>query len=69
MNLNFWQWLGVVLLVVASAFWIMRQRNQSKQAEFGAPSMIYTEEEPTTDSATEPTMEPMTEPTTKPAAG
>lgn len=62
MNLNFWQWLGVVLLVVATGFWIMRERNERKQTEFGTPSMTYTEEDPATEPTTEPTTAPMTQP-------
>ena len=56
MKLNFWQWLGVVLLVIAVVLWIVRQRNERKQAELGTPTINYTDtgEEPTTEPTTAP---------------
>ncbi|HEV2294922.1 MAG TPA: hypothetical protein VGR35_13800 [Tepidisphaeraceae bacterium] len=62
MKLNFWQWLGIVLLVVATALWIMRQRNEQKQAEFEQPVIMYSDPDPTTDPRSDPTTEPTTEP-------
>ena len=59
MKLNFWQWLGVVLLLVAIGFWINRQRMERTAAEAGKatpgfdPSQ-YAEEEPTTEPTTAP---------------
>lgn len=58
MKLNFWQWLGVVLLVIATVLWIMRQINASKEAEFRTPAVNFTEEEPATEPTTEPAAEP-----------
>ncbi len=61
MKLNFWQWLGVVLLVIATVFWIMQRRDQSREADFGTPTL------PFTDDAEEPMTDPMAEPATTPA--
>ena len=64
MKLNFWQWLGVVLLVVATVLWFMRRQNEQKEAEFGTPAITYpdTGKEPTTEPASEDVMEPTTAP-------
>ena len=29
MKLNFWQWIGVVLLIVGVVWWIARERNEA----------------------------------------
>ncbi|MGB7159432.1 MAG: hypothetical protein WBD40_15295, partial [Tepidisphaeraceae bacterium] len=62
MKLNFWQWLGVVLLIVAIGFWINRKINERKQADAGKPAPGFTEyvDEPTTEPTTEPAAEPAT---------
>ena len=62
MKLNFWQWLGVVLLVIAAILWFMRQRNEAKEKEFGTPQIQFSPE------AEEPTTEPTSAPATAPAA-
>ncbi len=56
MKLNFWQWLGVVLLIVAIGFWVNRRNNERKAAEAGRPvPMSYpADEEPATGPATAP---------------
>ena len=59
MKLNFWQWLGVVMLLLATPLWIYNKMNERKSREMGVPSMTmppYSEEDP----ATEPTTGPAT---------
>ena len=55
MKLNFWQWLGVVLLLIAIGFWINRQMMERTVSETGKPSPGFDpskfEEEPTTEPA------------------
>ena len=29
-KLNFWQWLGVVLLIIGIVWWVMREKNEAK---------------------------------------
>ncbi len=60
MKLNFWQWLGVVLLIVAIGFWVNRRNNERKAAEAGQPvPMAYpADEEPATEPATGPATAP-----------
>lgn len=57
MKLNFWQWLGVVMLLLATPLWIYNKMNERKSREMGVPSMTMppgSEEEPTTESTTGP---------------
>ena len=56
MKLNFWQWLGVVLLLIAIGFWINRQMmertaSEAVQATPGFDPSQYGEEEPKTEAA------------------
>ena len=56
MKLNFWQWMGVVMLLLATPLWIYNKMNERKSKEMGVPSMTmppYTGEEPTTEPTTE----------------
>ena len=58
MKLNFWQWLGVVMLLLATPLWIYNKMTERKAREMGVPSMTmppYTgDEEPTTEPTTGP---------------
>ncbi len=56
MKLNFWQWLGVVMLLLATPLWIYNKMTERKTAEMSKPTMTapYAEEEPTTEPTTEP---------------
>ena len=57
MKLNFWQWLGVVMLLLATPLWIYNKMNERKSKEMGVPSMTmppYTGDEPTTEPTTGP---------------
>ena len=54
MKLNFWQWLGVVLLVVAAGLWINRTLQDRKQAEMGQPAPGFTEPTQEEEATTEP---------------
>ena len=57
MKLNFWQWLGVVMLLLATPLWIYNKMNERKSKEMGTPSTTmppYTGDEPTTEPTTEP---------------
>lgn len=64
MKLNFWQWLGVVLLLIAIGFWINRQMTERAASDAGKPApgfdpSQFPEEEPTTEpSATAPSTAP-----------
>ena len=55
MKLNFWQWLGVVLLLIAIGFWINRAMTERSAAESGKPAPGFDPskfaEEPTTEPA------------------
>ncbi len=66
MKLNMWQWLGVVMLVVASALWVNNKLTERKEAEMGKPAAPFSyEEQPTTETA--PTTEPAAAPATAPS--
>jgi hypothetical protein len=62
MKLNFWQWLGVILLLIAIGFWINRQMMERTTSDAGkrAPGFDPSQfpEEPTTEPATAPTTVP-----------
>ena len=59
MKLNFWQWLGVVMLLLATPLWIYNKMTERKTAEMGKPTLTTTyEEEPTTEPTTEPATAP-----------
>ncbi len=53
MKLNFWQWLGVAMLLLATPLWIYNKMNDRKTAEMGTPTITAPyEEEPTTEPTT-----------------
>ena len=57
MKLNFWQWLGVVMLALATPLWIYNKMTERKTAEMSKPTMpmpAYSDGEPTTEPSTEP---------------
>ena len=53
-KLNFWQWLGVVLLIVGIVWYILREKDQDKAKPANKPA---------------PTPAVPTQPATAPAAG
>ena len=60
MKLNFWQWIGVIMLLLATPLWIYNKMTERRTAEMGKPTLngpIYEEE-----ATTEPTTEPATAP-------
>jgi len=55
MKLNFWQWVGVALLLIATPLWLYTKMNDRKAEEMSVPTITTTyEDEPTTEPATEP---------------
>ena len=55
MKLNFWQWLGVVLLVVGIALWIYREtRPESLPPPTNLPSPIASQPAGTQPATTQP---------------
>ena len=63
MKLNIWQWLGVVLLIVAIYFWVTRNMRERKFKEASQPLPALQipgdeEETPTTEPATGPATAP-----------
>ena len=67
MKLNFWQWLGVVMLLLATPLWIYNKITERRTAEMGKPTMNAPYEE---EEEEEPTTEPAsttTAPATAPA--
>ena len=57
MKLNFWQWIGVGMLVLATPLWIYNKMTERKTAEMNKPTMAPAfpgDEEPTTEPTTEP---------------
>jgi hypothetical protein len=59
MKLNFWQWLGVVLLLIGIGFWINREMRERQQEEAGkaAPGFAQPPDDATEDPTTQPTTE------------
>jgi hypothetical protein len=64
MKLNIWQWLGVVMLVLAIGFWVNRQFMEHKQADAakGVPVKDYADDEPTSTPTSAPASAPATAP-------
>jgi hypothetical protein len=60
MKLNFWQWLGVVMLLLATPLWIYNKITERKTAEMNKPSVTtpYAEDEPTIEPTTAPATVP-----------
>ena len=62
MKLNFWQWLGVVMLLLVTPLWIYNKITERRTKQMGEPSItnpsIY-EEEPTTEPTTAPATAPI----------
>ena len=56
MKLNFWQWLGVAMLVLVTPLWIYNKITERRTKEMGTPTMTMPayEEEATTEPTTVP---------------
>ena len=70
MKLNFWQWVGVVILLLATPIWVYNKMGERKAHQMSKPPaniLRYPEDESTTNPATEPSAGPTTAPATAPA--
>ena len=60
MKLNFWQWLGVAMLVLVTPLWIYNKITERRTKQMGQPMMTMPAHEE--ESTTEPTTVPATAP-------